>query len=344
MSPRRSLRQSFAARLRTSLVLLALSASPLLAQRTVVPDTAAAKPTAKPPVKSTVAAAPKPSPREPALRKQELRADDGHILVFWEKRPASKPKGEILLLHGRTWSALPNFDLHAPGQNVSLMNALVAEGYTVFALDQRGYGATGRDASGWLTPNRAADDVAALTDWVAAHSPAFRRPTVLGYSRGSATAMLAAQKYPKRMAGLIMYGPYYSITKRPEAVEDPRVPPRARTSDTAAAEDFITPDSTPAGVKAAYVKAATSSDPVRVDWRREGQFDVLNPAAVRIPTLLIHGERDPYSAEADLPAFFAKLGTMDKWWVVLAGADHVAHLERQSAFVHALTSFMERGR
>lgn len=264
------------------------------------------------------------------------------MLVFWEKRPGAVPRGEIVLLHGRTWSALPNFDLHVPGQRVSLMDALVAEGYAVYALDQRGYGATKRDASGWLTPTRAADDVAAVTDWVAAHSLKFRRPTVLGYSRGSATAMLAAQKYPKRIAALIMYAPYYNTTDRPVPPEEPRVPPMARTADTAAAEDFISPDSTPAGVKAAYVKAATTADPVRVDWRREGEFNALDPAALRVPTMLIHGERDPYAKEAALPAFFATIATSDKWWVVLAGGDHVVHLERQAAFVAALTGFLQR--
>ena len=279
---------------------------------------------------------------EPRLRRQEVRADDGHLLMLWEKRPSSAPRGEIVLLHGRTWSALPNFDLHVTGQHISLMNALVAEGYAVYALDQRGYGATKRDPSGWLTPTRAADDVAAVTDWVAAHSPKFRRPTVLGYSRGSATAMLAAQKYPTRMAALIMYGPYYNITERPVPPEEPRVPPMARTADTSAAEDFISPDSTPPGVKAAYVKAATTADPVRVDWRREGEFNALDPAELRLPTLLIHGERDPYAKEAALPAFFEKIRATDKWWIVLAGGDHVVHLERQGAFVAALTSFLER--
>ena len=69
---------------------------------------------------------------------------------------------------------------------------------------------------------------------------------------------------------------------------------------------------------------------------------MLYPAVLRVPTLVIHGDRDPYAAGAGLPAFFARLGTSDRWWVVLAGSDHVAHLERQSAFVQALVGFLER--
>lgn len=41
-------------------------------------------------------------------------ADDGHTLALRGKTPPS-PRGAILLLHGRTWSALPNFDLQSGG-------------------------------------------------------------------------------------------------------------------------------------------------------------------------------------------------------------------------------------
>ncbi|MEP6729291.1 MAG: alpha/beta fold hydrolase [bacterium] len=277
-----------------------------------------------------------------APQRREVRADDGHRLVLWEKRPATLPKGEIVLLHGRTWSALPNFDLHVAGQKVSAMDALVAKGYAVYALDQRGYGATARDTTGWLTPERAAADAEAVTDWVAAHAPNSRRPALLGYSRGSATVMLAAQRHPEKISALIMYAPYHNIVKPSAIPPEPARPPRARTTAEGAAEDFLTPDSTPAGVKDEYVRSATKLDPIRVDWRHEEQFNVLDPAAIHVPILILHGERDPYANAAALPVFYSKLNAVDRSWIVLAGADHVAHLERTSAWVHAITSFLER--
>ena len=277
-----------------------------------------------------------------APTRNSVAATDGHRLVLWSKVPATPPVGEIVLLHGRTWSALPNFDLHASGQSGSLMDALVAKGYAVYALDQRGYGSTPRDATGWLTPERAAGDAEAVADWVAARAPHRRRPALLGYSRGSATAMLAAQRHPEKLSALIMYGPYHNFLSPPTIPEEPGSPPRAKTTAEGAAEDFTTPDSTPAGVKEEYVRSAVSRDPVRADWRHEEQFNVLDPAVLRVPTLVIHGDRDPYATGAGLPAFFARLGTSDRWWVVLAGADHVAHLERQTAFVQGMVGFLER--
>ena len=276
------------------------------------------------------------------LVRNSVSTSDHHVLTLWSKTPASAPRGEIVLLHGRTWSARPNFDLRVAGQRVSLMDALVAKGYAVYALDQRGYGTTPRDASGWLTPDRAAQDADAVVQWVSVRAPRHRAPALLGYSRGSATAMLVAQRHPEALSALIMYGPYHNVEQPPEIPEEPNTPPRARTTAEGAAEDFISPDMTPAGVKDAYVKSATTLDPIRVDWRHEEQFNVLDPAKIHTPILVIHGEKDPYAAGAGMPNFFAKLASVDHAWVVLAGTDHVAHLERQGAFVQAVVTFLER--
>ena len=81
---------------------------------------------------------------------------------------------------------------------------------------------------------------------------------------------------------------------------------------------------------------------MRVDWRHEEQFNALDPALVHTPTLVIHGERDPYAIGAGMPLFFSKLASVDRAWVVLARSDHAAHLERQRAFVNALVSFLQR--
>ena len=59
-----------------------------------------------------------------ALAKHTVAAG-GQALALWEKR-APNPKGTIVLLHGRTWSSLPDFDLQVPGEHRSLMDALVA--------------------------------------------------------------------------------------------------------------------------------------------------------------------------------------------------------------------------
>jgi len=281
----------------------------------------------------------------PRLEQLVVRADDGEPLAVWAKRPAGHAIGSILLLHGRTWSALPNFDLHVGDESRSTMDALAGSGYAVYALDQRGYGATPRDSSGWLTPDRAARDAGEVLDWIAAREAksggSAGRPALLGYSRGTLTALLTAQQYADKLSSLILYGLIYDSRTRGTHTPDPAVPPRAHTTATAAGEDFITPGAFPPAVKTAYVRAALLRDTVRVDWKDENEFDVLDPHALHMPVLVLNGELDPYVRASEAPSFFAQLGSIDRSWVVLSNSDHVAHLERPRDFVHAITSFLE---
>ena len=276
------------------------------------------------------------------LERFSVSADDGHSLTVWARHPAARQRGSILLLHGRTWSSLPNFDLHVPHQNASLMDALGDAGYAVYALDQRGYGATPRDSSGWLTPDRAAHDASEVLAWIKKREATRdhgRAPALFGYSRGSLTALMTAQKYGDGVGALILYG----LPLRPEFYSslgrDSTAPRRAPTTLDAAGTDFTIPGSPSPEVKAAYQRAAVAADPVRVDWRDEREFGALDARAIKVPVLLITGERDPNVTAADAE-FFGHLASVDRQWVVFAAADHVAHLERPRDFVYAITAFL----
>ena len=67
-------------------------------------------------------------------------------MALWEKSH-DDPKGIILFVHGRTWSALPDFDLQVDGEELSLMDGMLDQGYGTYAVDLRGYGETARDTS-----------------------------------------------------------------------------------------------------------------------------------------------------------------------------------------------------
>ena len=266
---------------------------------------------------------------------------DGHPMAVWARIPAA-PRGTVLLVHGRTWSARPAFDLQVPGLHRSVLESLQAQGFAAYAVDLRGYGATPRDGTGWLTPRRAAADVAAVLTWLAARHPTLSKPALVGWSFGGAVAHLTVATSPALMSSLVLFGyaPDPDIVAAP--VRQPAGPLKQKNTRAAAASDFISPRVTPPEVVRSFVETALAIDPTLVDWRNEEQF-VFDSSRVRVPTLLMYGARDPGIDAWFAGRFLAQLATPDKRLVVLEGADHCAHLENtHDAWVAAVVEFLSR--
>ena len=274
------------------------------------------------------------------LIERQVSMDDGHQLTLYS-RTADNPTAAILLIHGRTWSALPDFDLVTEQEDLSMMNALVRQGLAVYAVDLRGYGKSPRDSSGWNTPERAAKDVSIVLDDIHSRHKDLKGITVFGWSNGSLVAMLTAQKYSNKVKSLVLYG--FPIdteaTIQDEAID--QQPLKKVTTAKAAAEDFIIPGTISKEAVDAYVKAALAADPIRADWNQLSQWNQLDAAKVTVPTLLLQADSDPYvKMDADA-LFFKKLATKDKQWVILSNADHAALLESaRFRLYHAVVSFM----
>ena len=145
----------------------------------------------------------------------------------------------MLLVHGRTWSSRPDFDLQVPGLQRSVMASLAAQGFAAYAVDLRGYGETPRDATGWLTPKRAAGGhhQCAGVDRAAASDAA--APALIGWSRGAAMAAMAAQSAPARVSALVLFGFVFDpdlqfidgdAAEKPQMDKNTRTPPPATSS------------------------------------------------------------------------------------------------------------------
>jgi pimeloyl-ACP methyl ester carboxylesterase len=265
---------------------------------------------------------------------------DGHPMAVWARRPRA-PGGTVVLVHGRTWSSLPDFDLQVPGLQRSVMQSLADRGLAAYAVDLRGYGETPRDPTGWLTPRRSAADVHAVLTWVAAQHPSLPPPSLLGWSRGGGVAMLVAQSDPRRLSSLVLFGFVFDPETPYPDVPTPARPLRLRNTPSAAASDFVSPAVTPRAVVEAFVAQALESDPIAVDLSNDGDFNVLDPARVSVPTLLIFGDRDINVPPGEGERFMRRLKAQRKQMVALPGADHAAQLEdTHDAWVAAVVGFI----
>ena len=284
---------------------------------------------------SVTAQAQKPPDRNTVL-------SNGHPLAVWSRAPAT-PRAVLVLVHGRTWSSRPDFDLQVPGLQRSVLTSLAAQGVAAYAVDLRGYGETPRDKTEFLTPRVAAQDVAAVIQWAAARHPALPPPSLLGWSLGGAVAHLTAQTPGLNLSSLILFG----FTLEPgldyTAVPPPAKPARVKTTRVDALSDFISPLVTPSRVTAAFVTQALAADPVRMDWIKEEEFNDLEPARLTMPTMILQGSRDP-GVPLDVTArFFQKIAASQRQWTLLPGADHVAQLEdTHAAFISAVVEFVNR--
>lgn len=266
---------------------------------------------------------------------------DGHPFAVWSKAPA-EPQAVMLLIHGRTWSTRPDFDLQVPGEDLSLMDGLVAMGIAAYGLDLRGYGETPRDASGWLTPDRAALDVVEVLGWLARRHPELPRPYLFGWSYGAMVSQLVSQRQPEAMSAVVLFG--YPV--RPGYDQNPasEAPLMAPTTAEAAASDFLLPGTISEAAIGAFVTSALAHDPVRMDWNALEQWRALDGAAVRVPVLLLQAAEDPLALPDVHAELFSALQSKDRVWAVIPGGDHAAFMETPRAYFLALIeSFVFRG-
>lgn len=267
---------------------------------------------------------------------------DGHAIAVWARRPA-QPKGSILLIHGRTWSARPDFDLQVPGMQRSVMASLAARGFAAYAVDLRGYGETPRDATGWLTPKRAMADVLNVLTWLQKQHPSLPLPAVLGWSRGGAIAMMAAQAQPPKVSAFITFGFVFDPDLQFVDVTLPEKPQMEKNTAESAASDFISPKITPTAVIKAFVEQALKADPIMADLKGDSEYNAMKPARVTVPTLVLYGDNDPGVPHDDAGKFFARIAAGDKQMVVLPDADHAAQLEdTHDAWIAAVVNFLTR--
>lgn len=265
---------------------------------------------------------------------------DGHPMNVYE-RQAEKSKGAILFIHGRTWSSLPNFDLQIEGEELSFMNGMVEQGYTAYALDLRGYGATPRDSSEWLSPNKAAADIVQVLNWISEKNDGIK-VHLFGYSMGSTSSLLAAQNNATDIASLTVFGYWQDLDAQIPENPNEELQKIVNTAE-AAASDFITPGSISQAAIDAYVESALANDPIKVDWRNVHQFNDIDPTSISTPMLVLQGALDPIAPTERQAKLFTRLKTTDKSWVVISGGDHAAFLESpRKDLIHTVTSFISR--
>lgn len=286
------------------------------------------------------------------------------------RRRAAGPS--VLYVHGATFPAALSADWRMHG--VSWLDDLQAAGFDAWAFDFAGYGrsqrpavfAGGADAAAPFgrTPAAAAQIVAVL-ERIRAERGDATPVHVIAHSWGTLPAQRAAISRPELVARLVLFGPVVAAASAGAAAAaapawqlvtaaDQR--PRQRTGMPA---DRPTPVSD--GELERWIAAYLDSDPesaqrtpraVKVpggpiaDIIASDRGEALvDSGRIRQPTLIVRGEWDHVTTDADAARLFAALtGAADRREVKIAGGNHWLHLQPQRRALWAETrSFLGEG-
>lgn len=298
--------------------------------------------------------------------------DDGHPLSVYGIASQTPVLGQscqdqttlkpILLLHGRTWSAVPVFHLlGGPNNNPeteghqesrSLMEAFLEKGLQPYCMDFRGFGGTHSDETGFVEPNRCVRDAETVLSWISTRHGLSEEdaPALLGWSQGALVAQLAAQKNHPMLSKVILYGSIYDplirYPREPLYLSNPPNRTFIQNSFDAAIEDFTVEGTIPPEPARLFAEAALLSDPVKAMWKNLYQFNNCDPARVHVPCLVVAGDQDPYAPLHVQQELFCNLArASDRTWSILSGSDHACHLlDGRFRLINTIVSFVHNGK
>lgn len=241
-------------------------------------------------------------------------------------------KNNIILVHGLTYSS-HEFDINY--KDYSLVRFLADKGYTVWRLDIAGYGQSERPEDGLVVNSEYAADNIYYAVKEICELTGKSKIDVLGWSWGTITTSKFVSNHPEIVNKLVLYAPIVSGIGEGSIDTDYH-----KNSWENAISDFqIKDDGTidEEKVEPAIVEYFASSC-----WKYDGESSPNGPrkdlfvdesialidmSKIKIPTLLIYGDADPYLNYELIDKTYTELpeGSMRK---IISGAAHCAYIEK----------------
>ncbi|TAK80558.1 MAG: alpha/beta fold hydrolase [Betaproteobacteria bacterium] len=292
------------------------------------------------------------------ITSEELVTTKGNVrLAVWRKRPAEGGEHPVVVLvHGSSTSARPTFDLAVPGKTeYSMMDWFANRGFDTWAMDHEGYGKstiTERNSD----VRCGVEDLQALMPLIEKHTGR-KKVLMYGLSSGSLRAGAFAASRPDAVERLVLDAFVWTgegsptLAKRKEGVELFRTKSRRPISE-AFIESIFTRDH-PGLYEPEVAKACAAAQLAYGDSVPTGTYldmttnlPLVDPAAVRAPTLIVRPQHDGIATVEDLLGFFARLPSSDKQFIMIPDLTHASmfgiHRRRMWQAVLSFFSFMRK--
>src|SRR5688572_17148861 len=252
---------------------------------------------------------------------------NGVQLFLWNKTSGDAPNGVILFVHGSSMASQPTFDLQVPGRaESSAMDYFVRRGFDCWSVDMEGYGRSTKDRDNNAPIAQGADDCFAAATYV--QKLRGKKPMhVYGISSGALRAALFAQRNPELVARLALDAMVWTGEGSPTLAERKKKLPEFQSkSRRPINRDFVFsifnrdhPGAAEDSVIEAFADSILKLDdsvPTGTYVDMCSRLPVIDPAAIKSPTLVMRGQWDGIASMEDLLKFFEKLPNPDKQFIV----------------------------
>jgi len=298
------------------------------------------------------------SPAGGDIWSKDYWANKGGVkLNLWRKRVGAPRQGEpalpvVFLVHGSSNSSRSSYDLTVPGKGeYSLMNVLSRYGYDVWTMDHDGYGHSGSSGNNSDIASGVEDLKAAMP--VVAQETGQQKAHFYGTSSGGIRAAAFAQAQPDRVARLMLAAFTYKgngaaeIERRRKKIEALRASPR-RKRDAKMITSIFTRDGHPELYDPAMIEALIADEmkfgnevPSGTYLDMAANLPIVDPKKIFSPVLMLRGEFDGNSTNADLLDFFGQLPNGDRQFVILPRTAHSAgYSKNRHLLFYALRNFL----
>jgi len=305
---------------------------------------------------TTVRAADTPSGGE--FWTAEYTAKKGDVsLAIYRKRIGAPAAGEsakpvLFLVHGSSNAAQSSYDLHVPGKGeYSMMNVFARLGYDVWTMDHEGYGRSSRTAGN--------SDIASGVEDLKAAAPTVTRETgrakvhFYGTSSGGIRVAAFAQAQPQSVDRLVLSAFTYkgenapTLQQRAKQLEYYKTH-NTRLRDRAMIESIFTRDGLASSYDLAVAKSLADFElqfgdqvPTGTYLDMTSKLPLVDPTKVMSPVLMMRGDHDGISTNADLLDFFGQLPNGDRQFVILPNTAHsIGYANNRQMAWHTMHAFL----
>jgi pimeloyl-ACP methyl ester carboxylesterase len=220
----------------------------------------------------------------------------------------------VILLHGGMGNS-SNWGYQVP--------ALMENGYRVVVIDSRGHGRSTRDEQPY-SYELMGTDVLAVMDTLS-----IEKAALVGWSDGACTALLLADQYPSRVAGVF----YFACNMDPSGTKEFVFTPIIGRCLSRHKKDYAELSSTPEQFDAfsAAVGVMQSTQP---------NYSADDLARISVPVTVVQSEHDEFIKREHAEYLARSIPNAE--YVFLPGVSHFAPIQRPELFNDAILGFLKK--